>query len=204
MDFDNVSVIVPVLNEEKYIKECLDSLLNQDYPKENLEIILVDGNSSDKTAEIIKKYTGKYNFIKLINNPQKTVQYAMNLGIKNSSGKYIVRMDAHAAYSNDYISECRDVHFRPLAAPERGDQSVQEPVRVVRAEAERGFHLGERVAAGAVLRHGKRGIDGQRRDERVFPGRGRSAEQADREIGVRRCPRREIVRHLGGRGIDPF
>lgn len=125
MDFDNVSVIVPVLNEERYIKECLDSLLNQDYPKENLEIILVDGNSSDKTAEIIKKYTGKYNFIKLINNPQKTVQYAMNLGIKNSAGKYIVRMDAHAFYSNDYISKCIEYLKKTKAANVGGTTVVR-------------------------------------------------------------------------------
>ena len=125
MNFDKVSVIVPVLNEEKYIKECLDSLLNQDYPKENLEIILVDGNSSDKTVEIIKNYAEKYNFIKLLVNPKKTVQYAMNLGIKNSSGKYIVRMDAHATYSIDYISKCIEYLKKTKAANVGGTTVVR-------------------------------------------------------------------------------
>ncbi len=101
-----VSVVVPTLNEEKYIKACLDSILMQDYPHELLEIILVDGMSCDSTREIIKDYTKKCDFIKLFDNPNKTVQYAMNIGIENSCGEFIVRMDAHASYAKDYISKC--------------------------------------------------------------------------------------------------
>ena len=125
MNFDNVSVIVPVLNEEKYINGCLDSLLKQDYPKENLEIILVDGNSNDKTVEIIKKYIQKYDFIKLVNNPKKTVQHAMNIGIKNAVGKYVVRMDAHAEYSSDYISKCIEYLKKTKAANVGGTTVVR-------------------------------------------------------------------------------
>ena len=106
MDPQKVSVIIPILNEERYIKGCLDSLIEQDYPKEFLEIILVDGLSDDKTPDIIKDYVKKYPFIKLYVNSYKTVQYAMNIGISNATGKYIVRMDAHAWYANDYISMC--------------------------------------------------------------------------------------------------
>lgn len=104
-EYDKVSVVLPVLNEEKYIKNCLDSILKQDYPQNHLEIILVDGISEDKTVDIIKEYTEKYSFIKLFTNEKKTVQYALNIGIKNATGKYIVRMDAHASYANDYISK---------------------------------------------------------------------------------------------------
>lgn len=103
---DKVSVIVPVLNEEKYIKNCLESILNQDYPKTCLEIILVDGISSDKTVDIIKEYTKNYDFIKLFLNEKKIIPCALNIGIKNAAGKYIVRMDAHASYEKDYISKC--------------------------------------------------------------------------------------------------
>lgn len=103
---EKVSIIVPILNEKKYISGCIDSLLMQDYPKERLEILLIDGDSEDGTAEIIKNYTEKYNFIKLLRNPQKTVQYALNIGIENSLGNYIVRMDAHASYAPDYVSKC--------------------------------------------------------------------------------------------------
>ena len=106
MDLKKVSVVIPILNEERYIKGCLDSLMDQDYPKEFLEIILVDGLSDDKTPDIIKDYIKKYPFIKLYTNPHRTVQNAMNIGISNATGEYIVRMDAHAWYSNEYISMC--------------------------------------------------------------------------------------------------
>lgn len=102
-----VSVVMPVYNEEKYIGKCIDSLLLQDYPKENMEWIFVDGCSKDKTVEILEKYQYKYpELIKIFNNPQKIVPYAMNIGIEASCGKYIVRLDAHANYATDYISKC--------------------------------------------------------------------------------------------------
>ncbi len=103
--YEKVTVILPILNEEKYIRNCLDSILSQDYPKDYMEIILIDGNSTDKTVDIITEYVKKYSFIKLFTNESKTVQYALNIGIKNATGKYIVRMDAHASYANDYISK---------------------------------------------------------------------------------------------------
>lgn len=102
-----VSVIMPVYNEENYIKNCIESLLMQDYPKENMEWIFVDGNSKDNTKKIISEYADNYpDLIKVLDNPDKIVPYAMNAGIKSSKGKYIVRLDAHADYANDYISKC--------------------------------------------------------------------------------------------------
>lgn len=102
-----VSVVMPVYNEEKYIEKCIDSLLLQDYPLEKMEWIFVDGCSKDKTVEIIESYREKYpSLIKVHNNPNKIVPYAMNIGIAASKGKYIVRLDAHADYAVDYISKC--------------------------------------------------------------------------------------------------
>lgn len=102
-----VSVVMPVYNEEKYIGNCIKSLLNQDYPIDNMEWIFVDGCSKDKTKEIIGEYIAKYpKLVHLIDNPNKTVPFAMNLGIRKSIGRYIVRLDAHAEYSSDYISKC--------------------------------------------------------------------------------------------------
>ncbi len=102
-----VSVVMPVYNEEKYIEKCIESLLLQNYPKENMEWIFVDGCSKDKTVELIQSYQTKYpSLIKVLNNPHKIVPYAMNIGIKASLGKYIVRLDAHADYATDYISKC--------------------------------------------------------------------------------------------------
>lgn len=102
-----VSVVMPVYNEEKYIENCILSLLQQDYPKEQMEWIFVDGGSTDKTVSIIKKYINQFpKLIKLYDNPNKTVPYAMNIGIKGSIGKYIIRLDAHSEYANNYISKC--------------------------------------------------------------------------------------------------
>ena len=105
-DSASVSVIIPVYNEENYIKSCIESIVNQDYPKDDMELLLIDGGSKDKTVEIIEEMINNFPFIRLLNNPKKTVQYALNIGIKNAIGTYIVRMDAHAEYENDYISKC--------------------------------------------------------------------------------------------------
>lgn len=101
-----VSIIVPVLNEKNYIRGCLDCIISQDYGKENIEAVFIDGMSDDGTTKIIEEYIKKYDFIKLCQNPQKTVQYALNIGIENATGEYIVRMDAHAWYAPDYVSKC--------------------------------------------------------------------------------------------------
>lgn len=102
-----VSVIMPIYNEEKYIENCIVSLLKQNYPQKQMEWIFVDGCSKDETRKIVESYMEKYpSLIKLYNNPNKTVPYAMNIGIKCALGKYIIRLDAHSEYSDDYISKC--------------------------------------------------------------------------------------------------
>jgi len=101
-----VSIIIPCRNEEKFIGKCLDSIIAQDYPKENLEILVVDGMSQDRTRKILKEYQNKYSFIKVLNNPKKIVPIALNIGIAQSRGEYILRADAHSKYSFDYISKC--------------------------------------------------------------------------------------------------
>ena len=65
-----LTVIIPTYNEEKYIEQCIDSLLKQDYPATSTEILIVDGRSSDRTREIVKSYSEKYPFIKLLDKIQ--------------------------------------------------------------------------------------------------------------------------------------
>jgi glycosyltransferase involved in cell wall biosynthesis len=101
-----VSVIVPCYNEEKFIAKCLDSLISQDFPKEEMEILIIDGNSEDKTREIVKGYIEKYPFIKIFENKERYTPFALNIGIKNAQGEIIVRTDAHADYDKNYISKC--------------------------------------------------------------------------------------------------
>lgn len=99
-----VSVICPIYNEEKYITQCIESVLAQDYPKEDLEVLFVDGMSTDRTREIIHTYTKQHAFLKLLDNPHTTVPYAMNIGIDRAIGNIIIRLDAHAVYPIDYFS----------------------------------------------------------------------------------------------------
>ena len=88
-----LSVIIPVYNAEKYIAQCLDSVLNQSV--KNLEVICVDDCSDDNSVEIVKKYVESDNRIKLfINNTNKTAGYCRNLGVRESSGEYIHFLDA--------------------------------------------------------------------------------------------------------------
>lgn len=101
-----VSVIIPCRNEEKYIGKCLDSIINNNYPQNALEVLVVDGMSDDRTKAVVKEYTDKNPWLKLINNPKRIIPTAMNIGIKNARGDIIIRMDAHNVYSKDYISKC--------------------------------------------------------------------------------------------------
>ena len=102
-----ISVIIPVYNEEKYIDGCIASMLEQDYPKESMEWFFVDGMSQDATRQILAQYQSRYPaLIHVLENPNKTVPYAMNAGIHASKGEYIIRLDAHAEYAQDYFSKC--------------------------------------------------------------------------------------------------
>lgn len=101
-----VSVIIPCRNEEKFISICLESIIANDYLKDKLEVLVMDGMSKDKTREIVSKYTRKYSFVKLLENPRIITPAAMNIGIENSQGEIIIKMDAHSLYQKDYISKC--------------------------------------------------------------------------------------------------
>lgn len=99
-----VSVICPIYNEEKYIAQCIESVLTQDYSKEDLEVLFVDGMSNDCTREIVLHYAQQYTQIRLLDNPQRITPHALNIGIEHAKGDIIVRIDAHAAYPNNYVS----------------------------------------------------------------------------------------------------
>ena len=101
-----ISIIIPCRNEEKYIERFLNSVIEQDYPKEKMEILVIDGTSNDRTREIVKNYCQKYSFIKLLDNPDKFTPFGLNIGIKEAKGEIIARMDAHAVYEKDYLSKC--------------------------------------------------------------------------------------------------
>jgi glycosyltransferase involved in cell wall biosynthesis len=87
-----ISVIMPVYNGEKYLKEAIESILSQTY--KNFEFLIVYDVSSDSTLSIIQKFQEKDERIILINGEGKKLIHALNKGIKESKGKYIARMDS--------------------------------------------------------------------------------------------------------------
>lgn len=101
-----VSIIIPCRNEKDYIDDCVNAILANDYESENLEIIIVDGLSTDGTREIIHKKLLPYKNIKLLDNTAQTTPYAFNIGINNSVGNYIIIVGARHLISSNYISTC--------------------------------------------------------------------------------------------------
>ena len=103
MQLPFISVILPVRNEEKFIAACVDSIFSQDYPAELMEVIFVDGRSEDRTVAMLKEMQKEHPQIVVLDNPNRTVPYAMNIGIEACKAEIIVRLDAHAEYPEDYI-----------------------------------------------------------------------------------------------------
>jgi glycosyltransferase involved in cell wall biosynthesis len=101
-----VSAIVPCRNEEDFIGKCIDSLIDCDYPKEYLEILIVDGMSTDETRQIIENYVQRNAFVHLLDNPKKILASAWNIGIRQSKGAIIMGLNAHAVFVPKYISLC--------------------------------------------------------------------------------------------------
>lgn len=92
------SIIIPTHNSEKYIKTCLDSVLNINYPKKQYEIIIADGKSKDNTLKIAKKYSTK-----IINVPNKSISNNKNTASKSAKGKYLVFIDSDCVVGKDYL-----------------------------------------------------------------------------------------------------
>ncbi len=99
-----ISVICPCYNEEKYIKHILDFFLSA--KPDDKELLMVDGMSTDGTRKIIEEYSSKYSNIRLIDNPNKYVPFALNTAIKQAKGEYIARVDAHTEYPANYFEKC--------------------------------------------------------------------------------------------------
>jgi succinoglycan biosynthesis protein ExoA len=101
-----VTVIMPIRNEGSYIDRSLKSVLEQDYPKERMEILVVDGLSADNTVERVQSYQKLNPRIKILMNEDKIVASGLNLGIRESRGEIIVRVDGHCEIQPDYVSQC--------------------------------------------------------------------------------------------------
>ena len=106
--FPSVTFLVPAYNEEKHIGKCLRSLINLDYPKEKLKITVINDGSTDKTAEIAKKFKG----IRVINKKNEgSKAAAMNYGLKFVDTEFVACMDADSFANRDYLKKVIS-HFK--------------------------------------------------------------------------------------------
>ncbi|MDD5476673.1 MAG: glycosyltransferase [Candidatus Omnitrophica bacterium] len=113
----DVSVVITTRNEEKNIGNCLDSINRQDYPRDKIEVIVVDNNSTDNTQEIAKRYNCQL----YLYGPERSAQ--RNFAAHKAIGGFILFLDADMAISEGLISECvqkcRLDHLGSLYIPER-------------------------------------------------------------------------------------
>lgn len=100
------TVIIPCRNEEKYIGLCLDSIVNLDYPKDKLTVIVSDGKSTDNTRLIIEDYSKKHAFIQFHLNEKQSAPYAFNYGIENAKSDVLIILGAHSEVDSQYLKEC--------------------------------------------------------------------------------------------------
>jgi succinoglycan biosynthesis protein ExoA len=103
-----VSVIVPCYNEQTTIGLLLDALNQQTYPRQDMEVIISDGLSTDGTRQVIENYQIAHPELKIVvvDNQQRIIPAGLNQAIRASTGEYIVRLDAHSVPYPDYVERC--------------------------------------------------------------------------------------------------
>ena len=168
----SVSVVLPTLNERGFVRDCLDTLVVQDYPA-IIEILVVDGGSVDGTTDIVAEFGPP---VRLVHNPRVTAAAALNVGLEHAKGEIIVRADAHTLYEPDYVRRCVEV------LEETGAQNVGGGMRAVGTT-----NFGRAVAAVTSSPFG------------IGPGKFHYAsEVAEVDTVYLGCFRRSTLEELGG------
>jgi succinoglycan biosynthesis protein ExoA len=101
-----VSVVMPVRNESAFIRRSLAAVLAQDYAVDRMEILVVDGMSTDGTSDIVRAMATRYDNVRLISNSKKIAPTGLNLALSQARGDIIVRVDGHCEIASDYVSRC--------------------------------------------------------------------------------------------------
>ncbi|MDA8352267.1 MAG: glycosyltransferase [Firmicutes bacterium] len=99
------SFLLVVRNEEQHIENLLEAIMNQDFPQEQYEVIVIDGESDDRTLQIIEQMQERYpERILLLSNPGRTLAKGWNIGIQHAEGEYVIRVDGHSQIPVDFLS----------------------------------------------------------------------------------------------------
>lgn len=107
-----VSVVVPFYNSKRFIERCIEGMLRQSYPREQYEILMIDNNSTDASAETVRRYPG----IRLLSEPKQGAYAARNRGLQEARGDIIAFTDADCIPSQDWLNEI----VKAIAQPGRG------------------------------------------------------------------------------------
>lgn len=110
-----VTVIMPVRNEAHFIRQSLGAVLAQDYPADRLEILVVDGDSTDHTVTLVHDMAGDDTRVRVLHNPDLLQTHALNLALEAARGDIIVRVDGHTIIAPDYVRQCV-YHLRTTGA----------------------------------------------------------------------------------------
>jgi len=102
----HATIIMAVHNEASYISRTLRSVIEQEYPRDRLEIIVADGLSTDRTREIVRSFQTNNPNINLVDNPGRIVATGLNAAIRQAKGEIIIRVDGHCEIAPDYVWHC--------------------------------------------------------------------------------------------------
>jgi len=140
---NQASILIPTLNEEEYIEDCLTSLIAGTSAACSIEILVIDGGSTDRTQSIVNSLSQRHPAIKLIHNPDRIVPAAMNIGVQQATHEYLIWCGAHAIYEPGYIENSLAVHTELECASSGG---ILTPVGKTR--------LGKAIALATKSRFG--------------------------------------------------
>ncbi len=103
-----VSIVIPTLNEGRDIAGCIEAIGAQDYPTSAMEVILVDGASTDETVECAARAAQRFPFARFaaLQNPKARTSCGLNVGLRDAHGEVVVRIDARSRIQTDYVSLC--------------------------------------------------------------------------------------------------
>ena len=111
-----ISILVPVRNEERYIERCLYSIARQDYPRSRFEVLVIDGQSTDRTKLIVSRFAAESTVdLRLLQNARYRTAAGMNIGLAEARGEVIVRVDGHASIEPDFLSRSVEALYETRA-----------------------------------------------------------------------------------------
>lgn len=122
-----ITIVIPCRNEQNYIRPCLDSVIAFALPScVQIEILVLDGRSTDRTRALVEEVVACDSRVRLLDNPGITQSCALNLGVQQAQGVWIMRLDAHTQYPPDYLAICHATAVR-TGADNTGGICITQP-----------------------------------------------------------------------------